>query len=239
MTYTFDAHLSPPPSDVHIHSIWFLDYNDWGKTCIATSAPYWRSRKSRCFLIPWSPSSTQRWMHWTIVSGRDHSGRLVFVGDVWFSESVQECSWFRNVSPFLQECRRRWSQYSHRQVARSNWSTVSQRSRWWFSCTVCCASSLSGFPELSWFWTCCSSLDTGLPGLSEELGSFCNTPTTTSWATGFPELSRLVLGDWVSLEEPRTGWCSTEKPKSSSLFVQSRSFLKEIFFGRRGDKYCL
>ena len=137
-------------------------------------------------------------------------------------------------------------------VARSNLSTVSRRSRWWFSCTVCCASSLSGFPELSWSWTCCSSLDTGLPGLSEELGSSCNTPTTTSWATGFPEQSRLVLGDWVSLEEPRwtvspsdcwtsfpTGRCSTVEPKLSFPFAQSRSFLKEIFGGGRGDKYCL
>ena len=114
MTYTFDSQLSPSPSDVHIHSIWLLDYNDWGKTCIATSAPYWRSRKSQCCLIPWSPSSTQHWMHWTIVSGRDRSGRLVFVGDVWFSESVEECSGFRNVSPFLQECQRHWSQYSYR-----------------------------------------------------------------------------------------------------------------------------
>ena len=137
-------------------------------------------------------------------------------------------------------------------VARSNLSTVSRRSKWWFSCAVCCASSLSGFPELSWFRTCCSSLDTGLPGLSEELGSSCNTPTTISWATDFPERSPLVLGDWVGLEEPKwtvspsdcwtsfpTGRCSTVEPKSSFPLVQLRSFLKKIFGGGRGDKYCL
>ena len=92
--------------------------------------------------------------------------------------------------------------------------------RWQSSCTLCNLSSPSNFTDLSWFRTCCSSsvggfpglsevwlfsfrfpwvvvildmlssLDTGLPGLSEELGSFCNVPAI-SWVTGFPERSSM------------------------------------------------
>ena len=115
---------------------------------------------------------------------------------------------------------------------------------------MCCFSSLSGFPESSWFRTCCSSFVTGFPVLSEELSSSCNT-LTISWVTGLPERSSMGLGDWVGLEEPNwtvspsdcwtsfpTGRCSTVEPWSCPLF-QLRSCLKEIFGGGRGDKYCL
>ena len=135
-------------------------------------------------------------------------------------------------------------------VARLNLSKLSRFLRWQSSCTVCSFSSPSGLPELSWFRICSSSV-TGFPVLSEELGSSCNTPTI-SWATGFPERSSLVLGDWVGLEEPNwtvspsdcwtsfpTGRRSTVQPKSSFPLIQLRSCLKEIFGGGRGDKYCL
>ena len=136
-------------------------------------------------------------------------------------------------------------------VTRSNLSSLSRCLRWQSSCTVCCVSSLSGFPELSWFRTCCSSFDSGFSSLSEELSSSCDLPTV-SWATGLLERSSIGLGNWVGLEEPSwsvspsdcwtsfsTGRCSTVEPNSLFPLVQLRSRLKEIFGGGRGDRYCL
>ena len=78
-------------------------------------------------------------------------------------------------------------------VARSNLSALSRLLRWQSSCTVCNSSSPSGFPDPSWFRTCCSSSVAGFPGLSEELSSSCNLPTI-SWVAGLPERSSMGLG---------------------------------------------
>ena len=135
-------------------------------------------------------------------------------------------------------------------VARSNLSALSRLLRWQSSCAVCSFPSPSGFPDPSWFRTCCSSSVAGFPGLSEELSSSCNLPTI-SWIRVSPNDLQWGLGDWVGLEEPDwsvspsdcwtsfpTGRCSTVEPWSFPL-LQSRSCLKEIFGGGRGDKYCL
>ena len=76
-------------------------------------------------------------------------------------------------------------------VERLNLSASSRFLRWQSSCTVCNLSSPSGFPDPSWFRTCCSSFVSGFPGLSEELSSSCNLPTI-SWVTGCPVRSSMV-----------------------------------------------
>ena len=83
--------------------------------------------------------------------------------------------------------------------------------RWQSSCTLCNLSSLSGCPDLSWFFkTRFSSSLSGCPDLSEELSSSCNLPTI-SWVTGCP---RSIFNGFREL-----GWLGRTRLTCSSKWL--------------------
>ena len=161
-----------------------------------------------------------------IVVYQDHPEQLAVVGDVWFSELIEEYWRFQNVSPLRSESAGDvWNQCFLRPSQGQTYPLY--HDIWDDNLLALCAvfPLLSGFPELSWFRTCCSSFDSGLPGLSERTEFFL-------WLTNnlLSYGSHRAIFDWFG----KLGWLGRTRLKCFSKWLLN-AFLDWSMFNCRAQ----